>query len=212
AITAESLDNTEGGELFAAEGFDIAVNQTLDNTGGHMVVLAEDMQINTGLLLNRFGKIIHEGSGNLLLTGGDTLNNNAGQISTRGSLSLLVDSLLNNSVLNSEGEEESALISARNFSLTATELQNNGGQIQASEQLSLTLPEINNQGGKILALGSGENALVLNTNNFDNSQGGLLQVYSNDLDLSSLTFNNQGGIVNHQGTGSLIIAGRQNLQ
>jgi filamentous hemagglutinin len=212
AIATESLNNTEGGELLAITGFDVTVDQTLDNSGGRMVSLAENMQINTGLMRNSFGEIVHEGNGNLILTGGSTFNNNAGQISTQGSLSLLIDSLLNNAVLNDEGELKTALISARNFSLTATELQNNGGQIQVGEQLSLTLPEINNQGGRILALGSGENALVLNSAKFDNSQGGLLQVNSDDLNLSALIFNNQGGAVNHQGRGSLIINGQNNLQ
>jgi len=210
-ITTESLDNTDGGELLAAEGFDVSVNQTLDNTHGRMVMLAEDMNINAGLLLNNFGELIHNGNGNLILGGGGTLNNNAGRISTQGSLSLTLDSLLNNAATSSTGTPETALISARHFSLTATELQNNGGQIQASEDLSLTLPNINNQGGKILALGTGQNALALQTASFDNSQGGLLQVHSNDLTLSGLLFNNQGGVVNHQGSGTLEITGQQNL-
>ena len=205
-LNAASLDNSQSGRVLGVDGFSLNVTGELNNEQGQLASLAQDMDINSAELNNSLGQIIHQGSGQLNVSSGNVLDNRGGQISTEGTLSLTMDTILNNVRAG-----HAALVKANDLSIIADNLQNNGGHIQAGQYLSLTLPTLDNEGGNILSLGTAANAFELSVNTFNN-RSGVLEVHSNNLDLSSVVLNNQDGIINHQGTGALRIVNQHILQ
>lgn len=205
-VAAQTLDNSASGQILSANDFDLRVAGSLNNAGGLLVGSADNISVVSGELHNEEGGIYHDGVGTLSLEGGNTVYNSGGVISSQGTLALNVQDVINNAINSSV-----ALIQADHLSLSANTLNNNGGQIQGNSTLALTLPTINNANGRILSLGTENSAIELNTSEFVNA-GGVLEVHSESLDLSSLALNNNVGVVNHRGLGTLSIINNTSVQ
>ncbi|MDO8342614.1 MAG: hemagglutinin repeat-containing protein [Cellvibrio sp.] len=199
-INSAQIDNSQVGQIQAVNGFSVIATGAINNDGGQLASLAQHMTVSGAQFSNSRGQVLHQGTGNLVLDSGNSLHNNAGQISTQGKLTINTDRIENNAIAGA-----GALIKARDLSITANSMQNRGGQLEASEYLTLTLPVLDNENGNILSLGSASNALLLNTASLSN-RNGVFEVHSRDLDLSTLQLDNQQGVINHRGVGVLRIA------
>ena len=222
-INSAALLNNNGGSLFAGAELNIVTNG-LTNRGGRIVGTgsvyrinssgdidnsiagllassANDMNISGSSLNNTQGSIVHQGNGNLALSGFDSLNNNGGTLATGGIISLLLNSLTNDSANGRQG-----IISAKTANLTINELSNQGGVIQA-QTLNINSNNVNNNGGLILGQSTANNSLVLAVSGGLTNNGGIIESRGTNLDLSNINqINNNNGQIRHLGSGVLKIA------
>jgi len=118
---------------------------------GRVESLGENLLLNNMLINNNQGEIVHLGLGVLQLQFLDDLNNQNGLIYSESGLA--ASALENGDFLNNNGQ----LFGATDVTLTAGNIQNTGGVLQAQSQLTINASQLNNgKDGQI----SANNALV----------------------------------------------------
>ena len=172
-LSAQWLSN-RGGVLNHAgsDATRIAVRDVLDNTDGTLASNASALNVGSGQLINERGVIQQSGTQGLTLTTG-RLDGNGGTIATAGALTL-----------------------------SATDIAHREATLSAS-QVTLTATGLDNTGGQIVTTGTAANTLTV-TGTLDNTAGVLAS--NGDLSLAATTLTNVDGVVQQAGTGMLAIA------
>ena len=172
-LDAGALSNREG--VLTSAGTDntrIAVRDVLDNTDGTLASNASALNIGSGQLINARGVIQQSGTQGLTLSTG-RLDGNGGTIATAGALTV-----------------------------SATDIAHRDATLSAS-QVTLTASGLDNTGGQIVATGTAANMLTV-TGTLDNTAGVLAS--NGDLFLAASILTNADGVVQQAGTGTLAIA------
>ncbi len=171
-LDAGALSNREG-VLTSAGMADtrIAVRDAWDNTDGTLATNAASLALSAGQLINERGTIQQSGTQGLTLTTG-RLDGNAGTLATAGALTL-----------------------------SATDIAHRDATLSAT-QMTLTASGLDNTGGQIVATGNDANTLTV-TGTLDNTRGVLAS--NGDLSLTATTFTNVVGVVQQAGAGTLAI-------
>ncbi|WP_434157846.1 hemagglutinin repeat-containing protein [Stutzerimonas stutzeri] len=199
-IQAASLDNSAGGLLNSIAGWlKIATAGLFDNSSG--TTQGQALDIESGQLANIAGHVSALAGDTAITTG--SLNNRNGGLYAHDSL--IVDA---NGLNNDGGKIGASLI---DFSLAGA-LTNTSGLVESKSQLTLFAASIDNSNGKLRGLGqSGTTVLTTTSGEFDN-RNGLLETANTDLSLDVAGLLNDGGTVQHVGTGTLGIASARATQ
>ncbi|MHC8339909.1 two-partner secretion domain-containing protein [Pseudomonas sp. HLT2-19-2] len=168
------LRNGQGGKI-EGRRLDLQALGGIYSDGGRIAANTGDILLNAGnaAVDNSGGGIYAKG---LVKVIGDSLNNNAGQISGNGI----------------------------NLGLNGN-LSNRSGLIESGSALAVRATSVDNQGGKLRALGNSGKTNFQIGSLFDN-RNGLLETVNTDLTLATPTFLNAGGTVTHVGVGEFDIS------
>ncbi|MGU9818348.1 two-partner secretion domain-containing protein [Pseudomonas sp. LF135] len=176
-VNTQNLTTT--GNLLASRALAITAAQTLTNQGA--IIQAKTVSVSTDKLTNRGATARVYGEQHLALNApaivnvGGLIRFGEGQAATLDSASLD----------NRQGRIE---MSGGSLVLTSTDLNNNSGQIIASN-LTVNAGNLNNQNGVLVA-----GALTVNAGDLDNSLKGLIQADNGALNLTvANAFNNYQG-------------------
>ena len=176
-VNTQNLTTT--GNLLASRALAITAAQTLTNQGA--IIQAKTVSVSTDKLTNRGATARVYGEQHLALNApaivnvGGLIRFGEGQAATLDSASLD----------NRQGRIE---MSGGSLVLTSTDLNNNNGQIIASN-LTVNAGNLNNQNGVLVA-----GALTVNAGDLDNSLKGLIQADNGALNLTvANAFNNYQG-------------------
>ncbi|MGX9556252.1 two-partner secretion domain-containing protein [Pseudomonas sp. CFBP 5750] len=196
-IKAASLNNSDGGQLISDGALTARISGLLDNQNQGQVLAKGALDLQTGSLDNRGGRLI----GNDLLTvHSDSLDNRGGSLRADKALQLTVDQLDNRdngviagkSSVTFEGSrlDNSAglLTSVGVLTLKAAEVQNGLGRISSQTDLTAVIDTLQQQGGALVAQGN----LSLTGNTLDNRNGGLVGT-TKALDLQVGQIDNRAG-------------------
>ncbi|WP_041475785.1 two-partner secretion domain-containing protein [Pseudomonas ogarae] len=196
-IKAASLNNSDGGQLISDGALTARISGLLDNQNQGQVLAKGALDLQTGSLDNRGGRLI----GNDLLTvHSDSLDNRGGSLRADKALQLTVDQLDNRdngviagkSSVTFEGSrlDNSAglLTSVGVLTLKAAEVQNGLGRISSQTDLTAVIDTLQQQGGALVAQGN----LSLTGNTLDNRNGGLVGT-TKAMDLQVGQIDNRAG-------------------
>nr|WP_312266989.1 hemagglutinin repeat-containing protein [Neisseria sp.] len=183
-LSGSGLDN-QSGDIRSNGRLDIDTRrQNLNNQSGRISALG-DTHIQSGALNNEAGQI--QSNGRLSInTHGQNLNNRNstnGGLLAQGALSLASATLDN---------QQGRILSSQSITADTVSLNNQGGEIQAADNVRLNNQEaIDNQGG-LLAAG---NQLSIQTGILDNSQtqGNQQGMLAADIQANAQQLNNQQG-------------------
>ncbi|WP_235399591.1 filamentous hemagglutinin N-terminal domain-containing protein [Pseudomonas ogarae] len=196
-IKAASLNNSDGGQLISDGALTARISGLLDNQNQGQVLAKGALDLQTGSLDNRGGRLI----GNDLLTvHSDSLDNRGGSLRADKALQLTVDQLDNRdngviagkSSVTFEGSRldnrAGLLTSVGVLTLKAAEVQNGLGRISSQTDLTAVIDTLQQQGGALVAQGN----LSLTGNTLDNRNGGLVGT-TKALDLQVGQIDNRAG-------------------
>ncbi|CAH0321622.1 DNase CdiA [Pseudomonas brassicacearum] len=196
-IKAASLNNSNGGQLISDGTLSARISGLLDNQNQGQVLAKGALDLQTGHIDNRGGRL----AGNDLLTlRSDSLDNRGGNLRADKALQLTVDQLDNRdngiitgkSSVTFEGSrlDNSAglLASVGPLTLKAAEVQNGLGRISSQTDLTAVIETLQQQGGALVAQGN----LSLTGNTLDNRNGGLVGT-TKALDLQVGQIDNRAG-------------------
>lgn len=173
---AASLDNREAGVLVSDGGLTVRIGGLLDNSNKGDISAKGVIDVQTGSVDNRDGKVI--GKSTLALRS-DVADNRAGVIQADQQLTLNIGQL--------DNREKGVVSGKAGINYTGTRLDNSGGLISAVGPVSLTLGEVQNAAGRI----SSQNDLAA-TIGLLQQQGGALVAQGN-LSLTGKTLDNRNG-------------------
>ncbi len=160
SVTADSLDNSAGGQIIATAGsLDLRLAQRFNNQAGR--ALAQTLfSLQAASVDNRGGKL--QGQALVFNNPGVTFDNRAG--------SLLFDTL--DLTAGQLDNRDAGLIvgGTGGVRLTLDSLTNSGGRIQSDDDLRITAPTLDNQGGVI----SGKAVTVTATTLNNSAKGAVL--------------------------------------
>ncbi|MEB0173871.1 filamentous hemagglutinin N-terminal domain-containing protein, partial [Undibacterium sp. CCC1.1] len=191
SISAGGMNNQNGG-ITSAGSIALASNTSIDNSAGNILSHSDSLQLHSAQLSNQSGRIALTGAG-LLSINSNVLDNGSGQIASNGDLSLQAQTLTNQGQLSAISHLQ-AVVTQR--------LNNDQGTLSAA-QLSLQTPHLSNQSGQLIH-SSSKAAQFAVTEQFDNRNGHLYSE-SEQLSLAPALLQNDGGSINHAGTGRLSI-------
>ncbi|WP_420232608.1 filamentous hemagglutinin N-terminal domain-containing protein [Pseudomonas sp. ABY48] len=196
-IKAASLNNSDGGQLISDGALTARISGLLDNQNQGQVLAKGALDLQTGSLDNRGGRL----AGNDLLTlHSDSLDNRGGNIRADKALQLTVDQLDNRdngviagkSSVTFEGSRldnrAGLLTSVGPLTLKAAEVQNGLGRISSQTDLTAVIETLQQQGGALVAQGN----LSLTGKTLDNRNGGLVGT-TKALDLQVGQIDNRAG-------------------
>lgn len=204
-LTSETDFNNTDGQIYAlaknAGSTTITAQDGLNNAGGAIVSFSDNVSLTADTIDNtNQGVINHEGVG-VLTFNAQQINNNqtalipGSGITSNGSITSVIAALNN----------QYGIIAA-NDTLTlssASDVNNQSGLLQANRVAINTAGELNNQSGNITQLSTNDQSITANT---INNQGGVIGTNSDNLTLNAQTVNNNlGGVINHQGAGTLAL-------
>jgi filamentous hemagglutinin len=179
SLKAASLDNRDAGVVVSDSSLTVRVAGLLDNRDKGEISAKGAIDLHTGALDNRGGKVI--GKSTLALRS-DTTDNRAGVVQADQQMTLNVDRLDNRdkgvvsgksgiTYAGSRLDNSGGLLSAIGpVSLTADEVQNASGRISSQNDLTATIGLLQQQGGAVVAQGN----LSLTGKTLDNRNGGLV--------------------------------------
>ena len=196
-IQAASLNNSNGGQVISDGTLTARISGLLNNQGLGEVAAKGALDLQTGALDNRSGRL----SGNDLLTlHSDSLDNRGGNIRADKTLQLTVDQMDNRSngiIAGKAGtyfegsrldNSGGLLTSAGPLTLKAGEVQNGLGRISSQTDLTAVIDTLQQQGGALVAQGN----LSLTGSTLDNRNGGLVGS-TKALDLQVGQIDNRAG-------------------
>ena len=191
-VNATNINNTDNGLIQAqnltvtAETIDNSRNKPTANNIGGGIIGVDSLTLDAQTLTNNTGYVA---GGTLNLNNNTptaTIDNTHGLIATNSDLTF------NQAELNNQ----QGGISAKNLTLNNTTINNQGGQLLASENLTASAETLNNQGGTVAA---SQTASITGTT--VNNQAGLIQGHKTTIDAASLDNSNTldaGGIIAEQ--------------
>lgn len=200
-VHAASLDNRQGGQLVSNGQLNATVDGLLDNQAKGQVLAKGTMELHTGQLDNREGRLIGQ---DLLTLHSANVDNRSGVVLAQKDLQLNVAELDNQkgllsskAALVSAGQQlrnQNGLISAVGpLRLTAANVQNAAGRIASQNDLQATVGVLAQQGGELVALGE----LNLSGTSLDNRDGGLVGA-TKALNLKVDAVDNRAGEISSQ--------------
>ena len=228
-ITAERLDNTQGGLLYSQRQLRLNLAGDLDNRAGN-VQSGEALQLDAQTLNNAGGHIDSQqqlslqlsgemdNSGGAVRSNGEqqihaaTVNNRQGIFSSREAINLTTGQLENasgtlisqgagNYHLNVLNNPQGKVHSGAALSLDAVQLNNQGGQLVATQDLVLKATAIDNSTQGVLSSQAG---LSLQADRLSNRDGGLL-LGTTFTDIAARDIDNSSGRL--QSAGKLLLRG-----
>ncbi|MEY8772366.1 hemagglutinin repeat-containing protein [Erwinia sp. ACCC 02193] len=197
--------------------------QRTDNTSAGHIVATGVLSVNSGELDNRSGKIV-SGDDTSLWT--SLLNNDGGQISALGDLSLTNQGVQNNDrgliqsaknllidtqgamLSNNRSGSTGGITSQGTLTVKAGALENQQGAMISNQQITLTAEDVDNQQGQIVALGD----IAATSRALDNQRGTLQSGQNVRWNTQGFTLNNRGGTLSAQNRVSLDTADFDNQQ
>jgi len=162
-IAAANLHN-QGGKLTSTGDAAIKLSGALNNTGG-VVAAAGDARIEAASIVNRDGTLAAR---DLTVTAPGAVDNRGGLIQADNVLTLNAASLDNSGTLTAAGTPPKGVL-GKVVSIMADRVNNQGGSIEAIEDLTLTTKELDNTGGAVASQGNAR--IVADT--LKNAQGTL---------------------------------------
>ncbi|RMT66108.1 hypothetical protein ALP43_02158 [Pseudomonas azotoformans] len=202
SLSAQVVNNSNGGSVVASRNLTVTATQTLNNQGGTLSA-KQAANVSAGTLDNQNkGRVLSTGS--LELNASQLLNAQGGLVNSSGPLTATVGQLRNRS------GEVSSLGAA---TLNIATLDNVAGLVIANQGLRITASgDINNQGGKLTSLDTlnltgnavdnsaagritSNQALTANVASLNNNAGHLTSTTSLTLDVNKGQLNNQKGLV-----------------
>ncbi|WP_192492132.1 hemagglutinin repeat-containing protein [Achromobacter sp. ACM03] len=162
-IAAANLYN-QGGKLTSTGDAAIKLGGALNNTGG-VIAAAGDARIEAASIVNRDGTLAAR---DLTITATGAVDNRGGLIQADNVLTLKAASLDNSGTLNAAGTPPKGVL-GKVVSIVADRVNNQGGSIEAIEDLGLTTKELDNTGGAVASQGNAR--IVADT--LKNTQGTL---------------------------------------
>ena len=162
-IAAANLYN-QGGKLTSTGDAAIKLGGALNNTGG-VIAAAGDARIEAASVVNRDGTLAAR---DLTVTATGAVDNRGGLIQADNVLTLKAASLDNSGTLTAAGTPPKGVL-GKVVSIVADRVNNQGGSIEAIEDLTLTTQELDNTGGAVASQGSAR--IVADT--LKNTQGTL---------------------------------------
>ncbi|WP_242153777.1 hemagglutinin repeat-containing protein [Pseudomonas sp. ArH3a] len=208
-IAAQHLNNDAGQLLAGNQGLSYS-GQDVSNRKGLILSGGAHTQLDTASLDNLGGTV----QGDTLTVTANTVDNSSGGLmaSLLGNLQLTVEALANRGgklfgkeqvTISGATLDNSAQgqISGNQLNLASRDtLTNRGGLIEANQGLTLNGGNLDNSaGGQLRALGGASSSL--NLSNSLNNQNGTLEFGSAAFSLDATQLNNQGGQLQHAGTG-----------
>ncbi|WP_421557163.1 DUF637 domain-containing protein [Pseudomonas canadensis] len=208
-IAAQHLNNDNGQLLAGNLGLGYS-GQSVTNRKGLILSGGAHTELNTASLDNQGGTVQGD---TLTVTAGKADNGSGGLMaSLLGDLQLTVEALTNRGG-KLFGKEQvtvsgatldnsaSGQISGNLLNLTSRDtLSNQGGLIEANQGLTLVGGNLDNSaGGQVRALGSTNSSLDFSGQ--VNNQNGTLEFASQAFSLDAANLNNQGGMLQHAGSG-----------
>jgi filamentous hemagglutinin len=199
-ISAASLDNQTGQlrALGTSGKTEFQIGGLFDNSNGKLETATTDLTLNASSFLNQGGSLLHLGTGTLDMSTANIFNAGAGNLVTRGGLTLTADSWTNSSVL----QVGRLTLNINNLTQTGS------GQLLATDSLTGTGGNWNNDG---LIASNGSLALNLSGNYSGNgkvSSLGSLGVSAAQIDLGSAAGITAGSTGLVSSSGSLTNNGR----
>ncbi|WP_434697113.1 filamentous hemagglutinin N-terminal domain-containing protein [Pseudomonas sp. Z1-14] len=196
-IKAASLNNSAGGQLISDGSLTARISGVLDNQNKGEVVAKGGIDLQTGHLDNRGGRLA---GSDLLSVHSDSVDNRGGNLRADKALQLTVDQLDNRDAGVISGKSSVTFDGARldnraglltsvgPLTLKAHEVQNGLGRISSQGQLTANLGALQQQGGALVAQGN----LSLSADTLDNRNGGLVGT-TKALDLQVGQIDNRAG-------------------
>ncbi|WP_294738397.1 hemagglutinin repeat-containing protein [uncultured Pseudomonas sp.] len=187
-LVATALDNRLGKIVGATTALN---SQTLDNSAG---LLQGDSLLtvsNTGIAINRGGRVI---SGQRLDLSIGQLDNRGGSVVSAGPMQLRGTTL--------DNRENGVLNARQSLAVTVDNVDNRGGTVSSVADLNFTGKQFDNSaGGRLLANG----ALSLTLEQLNNGQGTVRS--DNALTLQTTTLNNDSGRISSGAAQQLVTSG-----
>ena len=200
-IEAANIDNT-GGSIVAAgsNNSEIVATNMLANVEGSVASNADRFLVVAAELDNGTGTISH--GGNTLVLDVDTLKNQNGIIESVSRIQISGDEVNNND----------GLMWGDNLSVEAAALSNVSGTLEARVFSLFLSNDLINTGGVINSTGTGTDALLVQVEGIFDNRGGLLQSVGEGAQVSVNDFDNQSGVILHQGNGVYTLTGNSVLK
>ncbi|WP_435954718.1 hemagglutinin repeat-containing protein [Dryocola sp. BD626] len=195
-VAAQSLNNTQSGQLYSQKLLRLDLNGGLDNRSGRLQS-GQDLSLNAQALNNAGGTIDGQQALTLRILG--MLDNTGGAVRSNGDLQLTAGNINNQrGVFSSRGgiglttarldNAGGTLISQGTGIYRIDTINNQQGKAHSGASLSLEATRVNNQGGQLVAT----QGLALNAGSLDNSNQGTLSSQAS-LDVQTDHLNNRDG-------------------
>ncbi|WP_330210751.1 two-partner secretion domain-containing protein [Pseudomonas sp. AM4(2022)] len=180
-VTATQTLNNQGGTLSAKQAANVSAG-TLDNQNNGRVLSTGSLELNASQLLNAQGGLLNS-NGPLTATVGQ-LSNRSGKVSSLGAATLNIATL----------DNVAGLVTAnQGLRITASgAINNQGGKLTSLDTLNLTAKAVDNSAaGRITST----QALTANVASLNNNAGHLTGTTSLTLDVNKGQLNNQKGLI-----------------
>ncbi|MCK3846210.1 hemagglutinin repeat-containing protein [Pseudomonas sp. W15Feb34] len=180
-VTATQTLNNQGGTLSAKQAANVSAG-TLDNQNNGRVLSTGSLELNASQLLNAQGGLLNS-NGPLTATVGQ-LSNRSGKVSSLGAATLNIATL----------DNVAGLVTAnQGLRITASgAINNQGGKLTSLDTLNLTAKAVDNSAaGRITST----QALTANVASLNNNAGHLTSTTSLTLDVNKGQLNNQKGLI-----------------
>ncbi|MGN8276591.1 two-partner secretion domain-containing protein [Pseudomonas sp. SMN5] len=196
-IQAASLNNSNAGQLISDGSLSARISGLLDNQNQGEVIAKGALDLQTGSLDNRGGRLTGI---DLLTVRSDSLDNRGGNVRADKALQLTVAQLdnRNNGIITGKAQVNvqstrldnsgGLLSSVGPLTLKADEVQNGLGRISSQTDLTAVIDTLQQQGGALVAQGN----LKLSGSVLDNRNGGLVGS-TKALDLQVGQIDNRAG-------------------
>ncbi|THF63176.1 filamentous hemagglutinin N-terminal domain-containing protein [Pseudothauera nasutitermitis] len=208
-LSAERLDNSNGGILASTlGGIKLALASLFDNRGG-TTQAKQDIDLNTtanGQVLNAGGHLSAVAGNARIQTG--TFDNQGGGLYAGSLLNLYAGSFANQGAAAGQGGKVAA--HSIDFSLSGA-LNNAHGLIEAGDALRFGAASLDNRQGALRALGQGGESRLTTSGALDN-RGGRIEVANSDLALTPGSLLNADGSILHLGSGNFGLASSSLVQ
>ncbi|WP_408005491.1 two-partner secretion domain-containing protein [Pseudomonas huanghezhanensis] len=193
-VNAASLDN-RGGILSSGGAQTLTVNGLLDNSQNGLIDSGAALTVNATTLSNAAGNITAQQDVSFT---GNALDNSAGNLSSKGAVTLDLLGALTNS--NGKLASAGALLLRR-----SSQIVNQGGQLVSQSLMTLNTASLDNRNRGTVAANS---SLVINSSAAVlNSADGLIYSQIADVQLQAGSLSNGNGALQSQGAMNLNVAG-----
>ncbi|KPA88528.1 filamentous hemagglutinin family N-terminal domain [Pseudomonas asplenii] len=181
-VTAGTLDNQNRGRVLSADRLNLTADTVLNGQGG-LINSVGQLTATLGHLNNNAGEVSSKASSTLIL---GTLDNLTGLVMAEDLLDITASGALNN--------QGGRIGSNHTLALKGQALDNTGkGRITAQQKLDLNVAHLDNSGGSLITNGS----LGLTASTVDNAKGRISS--KDDLTATVTTFNQQDGALLTEG-------------
>ncbi len=154
----------------SSQDWNLKLRGHLDNSGGSIETNSKNLTLEAATITNRQGSIRQTGNGDISLTTQGAFDNRQGLLQSGGALNISAASVDNRGAAAESPDKPRGLLAATDLTITTNSLENQGGQLQAGNNLTVNASQGISQNAEPVDSGKGGMQAGANLR-IDSSQG-----------------------------------------